>query len=268
MAGLPARGKFNQFPTCLTPRRKTLFPRSPRHTFSGVAKGLLNTVAAVFLAAGLAASQMLLGGWWYPALAAPGYLLAGLAAMASSFAIKRYGNAPGAWCLGSTILLSAYLFWRQVGSPDPYVAQADTWLLLGSLCVYLTAAWHIRASTPRAILLGVLFSLVVFQSLLAVAQFAAETPFHPWPDLARHMALPRGDAAGFKSGWLAGTFASRTALAGALEVSSFLALGLLVWGRGGAAIKLLLLWVGSDKDTQVAIPTLKQTTNQTKSILL
>ena len=233
------------FRPALKPRRKTLFPGSPRHTFFGVAKGVLNTVAAVFLAAGLAASQMLLGGWWYPALAAPGYLLVGLAAILASFAIKGYRDAPGAWCLGSTVLFSLYLLWRQTGSPDPYVAQADTWLLLGSLCVYLTAAWHLRGKGPRAILLGVLFFLVVFQSLLAVAQFAAETPFHPWPDLARHMALPRGGAAGFKSGWLAGTFASRTALAGALEVSSFLALGLLVWGRGGAAMKLLLLWVAA-----------------------
>jgi len=210
-----------------------------------VAKGVLNIVAAVCLAAGLAASQMLLGGWWYPALAAPGYLLAGLAAILASFASKGYRDAPGAWCLGSTVLFSLYLIWRQSAAPDPYVAKADTWLLLGALCVYLTAAWHLRGKGPRAILLGVLFFLVVFQSLLAVAQFAAETPFHPWPDLARHMALPRGGAAGFKSGWLAGTFASRTALAGVLEVSSFLALGLLVWGRGGAAMKLLLLWVAA-----------------------
>ena len=101
----------------------------------------------------------------------------------------------------------------------------------------------LRANGPRVLLLSVLFFLVVAQSLLAVAQFAAETPFHPWPDLSRHMALPRGDATGWRAGWLSGTFASRTALAGALEVTTFLSLGLLVWGRGGAAVKLLLLWV-------------------------
>ena len=37
--------------------------------------------AAALLAAGLAASQLLLGGWYYPVLAAPGYLLVGLAAV-------------------------------------------------------------------------------------------------------------------------------------------------------------------------------------------
>lgn len=203
----------------------------------------LNWLAAIFLAAGLAASQLLLGGWWYPALAAPGYLLAGLAAVAAGLAFTGARDVPGAWCSGAAALFAAYLFWRQSASPDLYAAQADTWLVLGALCVYLTVAWQLRAAGPRALLLGVLFFLVFAQSLLAVAQFAAETPFHPWPDLARHMSLPRGDAAAWRAGWLSGTFASRTALAGALEVTTFLALGMLVWGRGGAGMKLLLLWV-------------------------
>lgn len=204
---------------------------------------VFNWVAAVLLAAGLAAAQLLLGGWWYPALAAPGYFLVGLAAVAAGLAFSGARDAPGAWCCGSLLLFAAYLLWRQTESIDAYAAQADTWLLLGALCVYFSAAWQLRSDGPRVLLLGVLFFFVVAQSLLAVAQFAAEIPFHPWPDLARHMSLPRGDAAAWRSGWLSGTFASRTALAGALEVTTFLALGMLVWGRGGAAIKLLLLWV-------------------------
>lgn len=203
---------------------------------------LLNWVAAILLAAGLSASQLLLGGWWYPALAAPGYLLVAAAAVVAALAFIGVRDAPGAWCLGTTALFSGYLFWRQGNSPDAYVAEADTWLLLAALCVYLTVAWQLRARGPRNLLLCVLFVLVAGQSLLAIAQFAAERPFHPWADLARHMSLPRGDAAAWGAGWLSGTFASRTALAGALEVTTFLALGLLVWGRGGAAVKLLLLW--------------------------
>lgn len=205
----------------------------------------LSWFAAVFLAAGLAASQLLLGGWWYPALAAPGYWLVALGAVAAGLAFFGVRDAPGAWCVGSTLLFALYLWWRQSAAPDLYAAQADSWLMLGFLCVYLSAAWQLRSGGPRALLLGVVFLLVVGQSLIAIAQFAAETPFHPWPDLARHMSLPRGDAAAWRAGWLSGTFASRTALAGALEVGTFLALGLLVWGRGGAAVKLLLLWVAS-----------------------
>lgn len=206
---------------------------------------LLNTVAAVFLASGLGIAQALLGGWWYPALAVPGYLCVAIGAVAAALALAGVRDAPGAWCTGSTFLLAGYLLLRQIDAPDAYAGRADVWLLLGSLCVYLTASWHLRDKGPRIILLSVIFALVVCQSLLAVAQFAADVPFHPWPDLARHMGLPRGDAAGWKAGWLSGTFASRTALAGALEVSSFLALGLLVWGRSGAATKLLLLWVAA-----------------------
>ena len=206
---------------------------------------MLNWGSALCLAAGLAASQLLLGGWWYPALAAPGYLLVAVGAVAAGFAFLWVRDAPGAWCVGSTLLFALYLWWRQSVAPDPYAAQADSWLMLGFLCVYFSAAWQLRSEGPRALLLGVVFLLVVGQSLIAIAQFAAETPFHPWPDLARHMSLPRGDTAAWRAGWLSGTFASRTALAGALEVGTFLALGLLVWGRGGAAVKLLLLWVAS-----------------------
>lgn len=225
--------------------RKNSFSRFRAAYLSAVTNRLLNWVSAALLAAGLAASQFLLGGWWYPALAAPGYLLVALAAVVVSLAFAGIRDLPGAWCVGSTLLFAGYLFWRQSASPDVYTARADTWLLLGAFCVYLTVAWQLRGSGPRALLLTIIFSLVVFQSLLAVAQFTAENPFHPWPDIARHMALPRGETAGWKSGWLSGTFATRTALAGALEVSSFLALGLLVWGRGGAAVKMLLLWVAA-----------------------
>ncbi|MBJ7258235.1 MAG: O-antigen ligase family protein [Chthoniobacterales bacterium] len=207
--------------------------------------GALNWLAAFFLAASLAAAQLLLGGWWYPALAAPGYLFAALAAGAAGLAFTGVRDAPGAWCTGSTLLFAGYLFWRQSEAPDPYVARADIWLLLGFLSVYFCVAWQIRARGPRALLLCMVFLLLAGQALLAVAQFAAETPFHPWPELAMHMSLPRGDAAAWRAGWLSGTFASRTALAGALEVSAFLALGLLVWGRGGAAVKLALLWVAA-----------------------
>jgi len=206
---------------------------------------LLNWASAFSLAAGLTASQLLLGGWWYPALAAPGYLLVGAGAVAAGLAFWGVRDAPGAWCVGTAVLFALYLFWRQTAAPDSYAAQADSWLMLGFLCVYFSAAWQLRSGGPRALLLGVVFLLVAGQSLIAIAQFAAETPFHPWPDLARHMSLPRGDSAAWRAGWLSGTFASRTALAGALEVGTFLALGLLVWGRGGAAIKLLLLWVAS-----------------------
>lgn len=210
-----------------------------------MANRALNWFAAALIAAGIAASQLLLGGWWYPALAAPGYLLVALAALLAALAFAGVRDAPGAWCLGSAMLFAFYLLWRSADAPDGYAARADEWLVLGFLCVYLAVAWQLRANGPKFLLLGVIFVLVVGQALLAVAQFAAETPFHPWPDLAKHMVLPRGDAAAWRAGWISGTFASRTALAGALEVGTFLALGLLVWGRGGPAVKLLLLWVAA-----------------------
>ena len=117
--------------------------------------------AAALLAAGLAASQLLLGGWYYPVLAAPGYLLVGLAAVVAGVAFWKTENAPGAWCIGVTLLFAGYLFWRQAGSPDAYVARDDAWLLLGALAVYLMAAWQLRGAGPTWLVLVVLFVLML-----------------------------------------------------------------------------------------------------------
>ena len=202
-------------------------------------------ISACLLAAGLVASQVLLGGWWYPALAAPGYLLVGAAAMAAGLAFWNAEDPPGAVCSGVAVLFAGYLFWRQCEAPDPYAAREDAWLLLGALAVYSTAAWQLRGNGARWLLLGALFVMAFVQVAVAVVQFTADAPFHPLADLALHMKLPRGGGNVANHGWVSGTLESRGSLSSVLQISSFLALGMLVWGRAGVAVKLLLLWVAA-----------------------
>ncbi len=209
-----------------------------------VAKSLV-WICACLLAAGLAVSQILLGGLWYPALAAPGYLLVGAAAVAAGLAFWNAEDPPGAVCSGITLLFAGYLFWRQWEAPDAYVAREDAWLLLGALAVYFTAAWQLRGDGPRWLLLGVLFVLACVHVVIAVAQFASTAPFHPLADLALHMNLPRGDGHLANRGWVSGTLESRGSLSSILQITSFLALGMLVWGRAGAGVKMLLMWAAA-----------------------
>jgi O-Antigen ligase. len=200
---------------------------------------------AIFLAAGVGLTQILLGGWWYPWLALPGYLLLAAAAIMASLRGWKISDTPGAWCSGLALAFAGYLFWRQSSSLDAYAAREDAWLLLGALCVYLTVAWHLRGTGPRWLLIGVLLALSIAQVLLAVAQFAAVLPFHPMADLARQLRLPDGKLAVANLGLITGTLHARTALSGVLEVTTFLALGLLVWGRCAVWVKLLLLWAAA-----------------------
>ena len=210
-----------------------------------VVSNLLLWISAALLAVGLTVSQLLLGGWWYPVLAAPSLLLVACAAIAAAFASTRSTtlDAPGAWCIGSTLAFGVYMLWRQATSPDYYAARDDTWLLGGAMAVYFTAAWHLRSCRAAWLVLGALFALLLGQVFLLVAQFTAQSPFHPWPHLARWFALPEGGVAVANPGFVTGTFASRGTLSAVLQSTTFLALGMLVWGRAGVAIKLLLLWI-------------------------
>jgi len=208
-----------------------------------VAAGIFVWLSAAFLAAGLAVSQFLLGGWWYPTLAAPGYLLVAACAILAGAAFWKTLDAPGALCVGATLLFAGFLFWRQANSPDLYVARDDAWLLLGALCVYLAVAWQMRSDGVRWFLVGTIAVLIVVQAAIVIAQFAAESPFHPLADLALRMRLPRGDEGLVNRGFVSGTLSSRGSLSAVLQAMTFIALGMLVWGRGGAALKMLLLWV-------------------------
>lgn len=206
---------------------------------------ILLWISALLLATGLAASELLFGGWWYPALAIPALVLVALAAVFGSFVSPRVGarGAPGAWCLGTILFLAGYLFWRQSTSPDYYTAREDTWLLLGALAVYFTAAWHLRGSSAVYAVMAALSALLIFQVFLVVMQFTAEKPFHPWPQLARWFLLPDGETALRNHGFAIGTFATRGTLSSVLQTSTFLALGMLVWGRVPVWAKMLLFWV-------------------------
>jgi len=200
-------------------------------------------VIAGLLAAGLCAEQILLGGWWYPSLAAPGFFLVAVAAVLAATLFWNRSTLPGAWCIGTTLAFAGYLFWRQVNSPDAYAAREDAWLLLGALCVYLAVAWQVRGDGPRWLLLGIIFALSMGQVFLAVTQFTADKAFHPMAGLAAQLRLPDGKMSVANLGLITGTMHARTALSGVLEVTTFLALGLFVWGRCAAWVKLLLLWV-------------------------
>ena len=208
---------------------------------------ILLWISALLLAAGLAASELLFGGWWYPALALPGLALVALAAVVGAFVSPQAGagGAPGAWCVGAVVMFAGYLLWRQTDSPDYYTAREDTWLLLGALAVYFTAAWHLRGSGAVYAVLAVLYALLIFQVFLVVMQFTAERPFHPWPQVAKWFLLPNGTEAVHNHGYALGTFASRGTLSAVLQTSTFLALGMLVWGRSPVWIKMILFWVAA-----------------------
>lgn len=198
--------------------------------------------SAGFLAAGLVASQLLLGGWFYPALAAPGYLLVAVAALLAGAVFWKTADAPGAFCVGTTLLFAGYLFWRQSAGPDFYAAREDTWSLLAALSVYLAVAWQLRGDGPRWLVLGTVAVLVVAQVAIVTAQFAAASPFHPLAELALRLRLPHGSEGLVNRGFVTGTLDSKGSLSAVLQVMTFLILGVLVWGRGGAVVKMLLLW--------------------------
>ena len=226
-------------------RKNSLLSAGIPPTLQRMLPRFLGWICALFLASGLVVSQVFLGGWWYPALAIPGYLLVGAGAVVAGILFWRTHDSPGAWCVGVTLLLAGYLVWRQSNAPDPYAAREDFWLLLASLAVYLTAAWQLRSKMEREFVVGVLLLMAVVQTGIAVAQFSSEVPFHPFGNLAPDISFLRTEGQTANQGWVTGTLASRGSLSAVLMVPTFLALGFLAWARVGVAAKLLLVWVAA-----------------------
>ena len=117
----------------------------------------------------------------------PSYLLLGLAAVVSVGFLfsRRMKAAPGAWCLGSMLLLSGYVVVRAAASPVEYFARMDIAMVLAAVIVYLLFSIHFARSRYRALFIGLLLLLALGNMFVGLYQILRDPTYMVLPGYSR-----------------------------------------------------------------------------------
>ena len=187
----------------------------------------MNILLAALLTACLVLLQCLVGGTRL-VFSLPAYALAAVAAVLSLVWIRRPVFKPSTACLVSTLLLAGYTFARAWGSPVPYLARPDAFMIGGALLVYLLTALYLNASSARLWIVAALLTVAAVHVSVGLIQFRDQNGFMLFGFL-------RGD-----TNWRAsGMLISGNHLSGYLEAAGLLALSITVWSRLGIGFKML-----------------------------
>jgi O-antigen ligase len=161
----------------------------------------------------------------------PGAALLGVAGLLAGLKWRlRVLFAPSDLCLTAVLLFAGYVAWRAATSPVVAYAREDLAILAGCMIVYVltvTAASHPRW---RIGLMSVLLLLVVGNLAVGSIHLSGNWRFNVVPEFFRTAGPGR----------IGGFFANPNHLAAFLSMVMFLSTGWLFFGRGSAALKLLL----------------------------
>jgi len=198
-------------------------------------------VIAVLCALAVVAAQALYGGAMRPVFALPALFLAGLAgALGLAAVFWRNVPSPSFSCVLSVGALAGWLIWRELESPDAWLAGGYLRLTLGCLVMYLIFACALTNPFYRLAFVSVLFLAAVIEAGAAAWQFARpETgPMIPW--LSEQLRLwyePKWNWRGH------GTYLNGNHLAWFLNMAGIMAVAVTCWGRWGLKVKILCLYV-------------------------
>ncbi len=198
-------------------------------------------VPAILCALAVAVAQGLYGGVLRPVFALPAFALVGLAGLVGAACFFR-GKTPEPNFFGLSLvaMLAAWLLWREMNSPDAWLASGYFRLTLGCLVVYLLFACVITNPYHRLAFVSVLLLLAMIQVATAAWQFTHAHDAFPIPwqsEQLRQWYAPRfaQKAHGF--------FLNGNHLSWFLNAAGITALSLASWGRWGISAKVLCFYV-------------------------
>ncbi len=191
-----------------------------KHAFFCQCQHAVQFAYLALLTAALVLIQCLIGGTRL-AYSFPAYALVGLAAGLSLFSFRKPTVKPAPLCLYSTLLLAGYVVVRAWFSPNAYLSQADAFLAVGALGVYLLTALYLPQTLHRNWLVGALFAVAIAHIIVGALQFKDGAGFMLF-------GFTRGGAYGSRA---SGMLVCPNHLAGFLEAMALLALSIAFWGR-------------------------------------
>jgi len=161
-------------------------------------------------------------------LSLPSYLIIAVAAVLSLLSFRAPKTVPRIACLGTTIVMSAYVIGRSLYSPIHYLALEDFFMVLACLSVYLLTSFYITSTRDRLCFVVLLFAIAIAHIVVGAIQFTQLNGYMPFGFL-------RGDNLPHASGM----FVSANHYAGYLEPITVLALSMTVWSRWPLWAKIL-----------------------------
>jgi hypothetical protein len=189
----------------------------------------------------LVITQVLYGGAMRPVFALPGLWLVALCGCLGILAILWKNIPPPSFaCVASVLAFAGWLIWRELESPDPWLAGGYLRLTLGCLVMYLLFACVLTNPFHRLAFVVILFGAALLQAGAAALQFARpETgPLIPWlSEQLRAWYAPKWNWRGH------GTYLNSNHLVWFLNAGALMALSLSCWSRWGLKTKILCLYV-------------------------
>jgi len=198
-------------------------------------------LTAILCALAVAAAQGLYGGVLRPVFALPAFALLGVAGVLGGLCFFR-GKTPEPhfFCLLLVAALGGWLLWREVESPDVWLASGYFRLTLACLVVYLLFACVITNPYHRLAFVTGLLLLAMVQAVLAGWQFVNVHDGFPIPWLSeqlRQWYSPRFSRRAH------GFYLNGNHLAWFLNTAGITALSLACWGRWRATTKVLCFYI-------------------------
>jgi tetratricopeptide (TPR) repeat protein len=196
---------------------------------------------AVFCALAIVVTQLLYGGAMRPVFALPGLFFVALTGCLAIVAILwKNIPSPSFGCVASVLAFAGWLIWREMESPDAWLAGGYLRLTLGCLGMYLLFAGVLTNPFHRLTFVGILFVAALVQAGAAALQFARPDtgPLIPWlSEQLRVWYAPKWNWRGH------GTYLNSNHLVWFLNAGALMALSLTCWSRWGLKTKILCLYV-------------------------
>ena len=162
----------------------------------------------------------------------PAYGVIAIAALLSVASLRRKGSSPpNAFCLGSTLLLGAWVLVRARYSPVEYLAWPDYFMMIGCLMTYLLTAYYLSGAREQTVLIVVLWAIAALEVWVALVQFGKDPNFMLLGFLRSKTERPSG------------MYISPNNFAGFLAAVAIISLSLGIWSRWRVWVKIVACYI-------------------------
>lgn len=189
----------------------------------------MNSVYLVLLAAAWVGIECLIGGTRL-LYSLPAYGVISVAAVLTLASLRAKRVPPNLLCLGSTLLLGAWVLLRAAHSPVEYLAWPDFFMMLGCLMVYLLTAFYLTGSREQTVLIAVLGAIAGVEVWVGLIQFIKNPDFMLF-GLLRHPGVRAS-----------GMYISPNNFAGYLVTVAVISLSCGIWSRWRVWAKILAFY--------------------------